>query len=354
MCVTALVAGGIGLLGAGISAASARKAPSAPQLAPMPKKEEMKDFVDYLTGTEVRQVSNPLNPNMKMIVRKALPRSEERQAIFDEATSLFKTSLTNLKDMTQNFPSEQFDVSPYVKEFSNLIGEKADLMARLIDVPDFDQYAKDYSDMARTASEEAHSQSAYRLRERMTKSGYGSSTALDSEMSLLERGQRGEQAKLQLEAPKFAAEMRGKAISNEGSLVREMASLQDGRMSSLEKKMRLEKESFDGVKNTHLEKMKLQEGLYSKGKEILTYDDNIRLNGASPQIPLQEQEMMNRQNLDYMRAANDGSTQQYQNQSSAYSNQPPSFGETLGNTMSAGGGYVIGRGANKQIDKWMA
>ena len=164
------------------------------ELPSPPQMEETMDVIDKIAGVQsiVRTGSN----GKKERVIERLPRSREDEALYNEAGNIMSNALRNIQNLHAVDPNAALNYAPFINTINALNEQRGHDMARLVNVPNFAQFAQDFKNSEQASIREQYREMRNARQNELVGLGYGidstawanSSAAIDAEEAKALRG----------------------------------------------------------------------------------------------------------------------------------------------------------------------
>ena len=112
--------------------------PPPPYIPPPPPPQEILDVIDEVTGTQTITVTGSDGKKRRMIQK--LPRTQEEEALNQEAGRLMDKAIGEMKRLYDYDPSQLVHYAPFVDVINSLNQERSEDMAEFTKFPYFHRY----------------------------------------------------------------------------------------------------------------------------------------------------------------------------------------------------------------------
>ena len=309
-----------------------KSAPDYQQAPPPPKMEDMMDVIDNVNGVQSITRKGVGGKSQRVIER--LPRTREEEILYNEYGRLMAESMRNIQNLATVDPNAALNFAPYVNAVRGLNEERSADVARLVQMPDFQQFTQQFRDMEQTAIREQYRDLRNSKQSQLAGMGYGmDSTAwanVDAAINAEEaKAMRGLDVRAQQVGQEFAkGELQNRILGyNLGEESR------GGRRQAAADILGAEREQLAERELNREKRMQEQAGIFNAAAGMRGEDQTKAMQSLSPQL---SQDMYRQQ----LMAHQVGSEALRYNQT----NRPPTFGEAAGKLMGTMGGGLIDKG----------
>jgi len=341
----ALIGGALAAGGSILASRSAPKPPAPPKIPDAPKPEDMMDVIDKVAGVQAINVNGADGKKRRVIER--IPRTKQEQILYDEAGDLMKNALGNIQQLYQLDPNAVIDFAPFIQSVNHLNQKRGRDIARLAQIPDFNEFAQNFKNMQKTVIDDEFRTAKNAKQAELTRMGYGvDSTAWANAEAALDRQYAEAVAKNDVTSEINARELQNKDIQNRVLAYNLGEQGRTGELDAEQMILAANREQA-GERETHRAKqIQEQAGLFQTGAGIRKEDINTALQNVAPQTAqnlFASQMQGHRTNME-------GSILNYQNQLGAFDRKPLNFGEIAGYHAGKIGGEMIN--PNSSIGKY--
>jgi hypothetical protein len=308
-------------------------APDYQQAPPPPKMEDMMDVIDNVNGVQSITRKGVGGKSQRVIER--LPRTREEEMLYNEYGRLMAESMRNIQNLSAIDPNAALNFAPYVNAVRGLNEERAADIARLVQMPDFQQFTQQFRDMEQTAIREQYRDLRNSKQSQLAGMGYGmDSTAwanVDAAINAEEaKAMRGLDVRAQQVGQEFAkGELQNRILGyNLGEEAR------GGRRQAALDVLGAEREQLAERELNREKRMQEQAGVFKVAAGMRGEDQTKAMQSVAPQLG---QDLYRQQLLAHQVATDTARYNQL--------NRPPNIGEMAGNALGSMGGSIIGEGS---------
>lgn len=328
----------MGFLGAGAAviggALLGRSGHRNQEMPATPKPEDVMDVVDTINGTQ--SITRVGANGKKQRVIERLPRTAQEEAIYREAGNIMTNTLRNIQNLYNVDPNAAMNYAPFVNTIQGLQQERSADVARLINMPDFAQFAQDFKTTEQANIREQFGEARNQTQSQLAGMGYGTdSTAWQNAQAAINaeesKASRGLDVRSKLAGQEYAQnELQNRIM---GYTMGEHG--RQDRQQSAATELGIQREQLNEREANRQRRVAEQAGLLQNAAAIRGEDANAAARTVAPQL----QQDMYRNQLAAHGA--DVNAIMYNN-----ANRAPTFGEIAGNTM----GYFGGQGLQRAFD----
>lgn len=299
-----------------------------------PKPEDVMDVVDTINGTQ--SITRVGANGKKQRVIERLPRTAQEEAIYREAGNIMTNTLRNIQNLYNVDPNAAMNYAPFVNTIQGLQQERSADVARLINMPDFAQFAQDFKTTEQANIREQFGEARNQTQSQLAGMGYGTdSTAWQNAQAAINaeesKASRGLDVRSKLAGQEYAQnELQNRIM---GYTMGEHG--RQDRQQSAATELGIQREQLNEREANRQRRVAEQAGLLQNAAAIRGEDANAAARTVAPQL----QQDMYRNQLAAHGA--DVNAIMYNN-----ANRAPTFGEIAGNTM----GYFGGQGLQRAFD----
>lgn len=299
-----------------------------------PKPEDVMDVVDRIAGTQ--SITRVGANGKKQRVIERLPRTAQEEAIYREAGNIMTNTLRNIQNLYNVDPNAAMNYAPFVNTIQGLQQERSADVARLINMPDFAQFAQDFKTTEQANIREQFGEARNQTQSQLAGMGYGTDStawqnaqaAINAEESKASRGLdvRSKLAGQQYAQQELQNRIMGYTMGEHGRQDRQQAAATE---------LGIQREQLNEREANRQRRVAEQAGLLQNAAAIRGEDASVAARTVAPQL----QQDMYRNQLAAHGA--DVNAIMYNN-----ANRAPTFGEIAGNTL----GYFGGQGLQRAFD----
>lgn len=335
--------GGIATIAGGLLGRNS--APEYQQMPQPPKMEDIMDVIDTINGVQSITRKGVGGKSQRVIER--LPRTREEEILYNEAGRMMTETMRNIQTLSAIDPNSALNFAPYVNAIRGLNEERSADIARLVQMPDFQQFTQQFKDMEQTSIRERFRDFRNAKQSELAGMGYGmDSTAWSNADAAIkaeeEKALRGIDVRSQQLGQEFArGELQNRILGyNLGEESR------GARRQSALDILGAEKEQLAERELNREKRMQEQAGMFKVAAGVRGEDQNKAMMSLAPQV---SQNLYTQQLMAHQAAAD---TLRY-NQA----NRQPNAGELAGDVLGQLGGSImqgkgVGEGLGKSITNW--
>jgi len=301
--------------------------PPAPYIPPPPPPQEILDVIDEVTGTQTITVVGSDGKKRRMIQK--LPRTQEEEALYQEAGQLMDKAISEMKRLYDYDPSQLVHYAPFVDVINSLNRERSEDMAELTKFPDFNGYVEEFKGMQKSIIDEEYRRESNRLEENLAHKGLSDSTTGREERNLLTRHAATARQRAGVEAQLYRERLKGTDLANRSNAFGLREAGRQGRLSAAATEYGLQKDYAGRLMGQRDKALAHQSDLYNVAAGIRGADTNKAMATMAPNMALAEFGASNNNALNYYNADVNRITQQYGMELGAHKAKGPGFGQTL-------------------------
>ncbi len=314
--------------------------PQTPYIPPVPQPQEILDVIDEVTGTQTITVTGSDGKKRRMIQK--LPRTQEEEALYNEAGQLMERAIGEMKRLYDYDPSQLVHYAPFVDVLNALNNERSEDMAELTKFPDFNGYVQDFKDMQKSIIDEEYKRESNRLEESLAHKGLSDSTTGREERNLLTHHAATARQRAGVEAQSYGEQLKGADLANRTNAFNLTEATRQGRLSAAATEYDLQKDYATQLESQRDKALTHQSHLYSVAAGIRGADTNKAMATMAPNMALAEFGATNNNALNYYNADVNRITQQYGMELGAHKAKGPGFGQNLLHLGGMGIGAFLG------------
>ncbi len=326
--------------------------PPAPYIPPVPQPQEILDVIDEVTGTQTITVTGSDGKKRRMIQK--LPRSQEEEALYQEAGRLMEKAIGEMKRLYDYDPSQLVHYAPFVEVLNALNNERSEDMAELTKFPDFNGYVQDFKDMQKSIIDEEYKRESNRLEESLAHKGLSDSTTGREERNLLTRHGATARQRAGVEAQLYGEQLKGADLENRTNAFNLREATRQGRLSAAATEYDLQKDYATQLESQRDKALTHQSHLYGVAAGIRGADTNKAMATMAPNMALAEFNATNNNALNYYNADVNRITKQYAMELDAHKAKPPGFGQNLLHLGGMAGMAMLGAPSSSVLGGWGA
>ena len=317
--------------------------PPAPKLAPPPPPKELEDFVENITGVEVKTGINPAT-GKKYRMTQSLPRSPEAQQAWDTSGRLINETMAEMERLYRYRPDTIVDSSPFINFLNGVKGERQNDLAALTGIPDMANYVREFKNAEIAILDRNFNQYENEVMADLNSGGYGSSSAASQTRAALAYERARAEQELNRDAIKYGYDSAEREIARNRDIYNFREAGRVGQIGAEEAKYALLRDQAHSANEQYNRDFGTQLQTHGVASDYRERDINNRLKGAmfaGNQALAENNAANNAQYSAYNGYVNQQVMQHKMNMDN-YNNQPPTLGQQL---MTAGGmlaGGMIG------------
>jgi len=324
--------------------------PQAPYIPPVPQPQEILDVIDEVTGTQTITVTGADGKKRRMIQR--LPRTQEEEALYQEAGQLMERAIGEMKRLYDYDPGQLVHYAPFVDVVNALNNERSEDMAELTKFPDFNGYVQDFKDMQKSIIDEEYKRESNRLEESLAHKGLSDSTTGREERNLLTRHAATARQRAAAEAQMYGEQLKGADLQNRTNAFNLTEATRQGRLSAAATEYELQKDYVRQVESQRDKALTHQSHLYNVAGGIRGADTNKAMSTMAPNMALAEFNASNNNSLNYYNADVNRITKQYGMELDAHKAKGPGFGQNLLHLGGMAGMAMLGAPSSSVLGGW--
>jgi hypothetical protein len=272
------------------------KQPKLAKLPPVPKPQEILDFIDEIAGVKFAKVRGP--DGKERYVKTQLPRTPKEQASYTMAAKLYEDSMKGILELAKYDPQKVAPLKPYVDVMANLSQDRMRDLQGVFNLPNLEKKVEDFRQIQKRDLDQDIIRNRHQLEERLAHSGRSNSSYANQVRSDLQR----QISDLRHEAEFRAGEYeRGLEQHELGKNLTGYNLREEGRRAQLanaQTEYGLEQQQLadlDARRQTVLNEMYNQ---FKIGSQLRNEEVNKNMMTRAPELALNQQNVMNTQHME--------------------------------------------------------
>lgn len=324
--------------------------PPAPYIPPPPPPQEILDVIDEITGTQTITVTGS-DGKKRRIIQK-LPRSQEEEALYNEAGRLMEKAIGEMKKLYDYDPKQLVHYGSFVETLNVLNQERSQDMAELTKFPDFNGFVEEFKGMQKAVIDEEYRREKNILEETLAHRGLSDSTIGREERNLLTHNATLARQKAGVEAQLYGEQLKKGDIESRTNAWNLREATRQGRLSAAATEYDLQKDYANQLESQKDKALSHQSHLYNVASSIRGTSDSKAMSTLAPNMALAEFNASNNNALNYYNVGVNRTVQQYGMDLGYYKSQPPGFGQNLLHLGGMGAMAMLGSPSSSVFGQW--